>query len=380
VNLTSAASRWRSESMQASRGNRSARRSSVGSENAAPAKLMVPTMPACVLGDATNTYSSGLRPPVAPDVHLPTKPSAFSQRFSRDIAEDMDELVPPEDAQQVGVYEQDIFEGLRREELRHLISPNYMERQVHVNAKMRAILIDWLVDVHKKYKLRPETLFLTVQLIDRYLEVQVTKQSHLQLVGATALLIAAKFEEIHPPAIKEFEYITDKAYSRDEILKMEIIILKALQFKICAPTAVLFLEKFQSVNGCSESHCSLSQYLLELSLGEYKMLKYAPSHLAASAILLSNKLLRKPSWTAASTKQTKMSEPMLKDCAKEMCALLELAEGSSLQATRRKFSQSKHHSVAQLNFMASAVGHMPAATTGSIGRIGRSSTSGAMCL
>merc|ERR1719174_1665486 len=157
-----------------------------------------------------------------------------------------------------------------------------MDRQVHVSAKMRGILIDWLIDVHKKYKLRAETLFLVVQIIDRYLEVQVTAQRHLQLVGVTALMIAAKFEEIHPPPIKEFVYVTDKAYSQEEIVKMEVCILKALKFKVCCPTAMLFLERYQTLAGCSDSHRDLALYVLELSLVDYKMLRYAPSHLAAA--------------------------------------------------------------------------------------------------
>merc|ERR1719440_1104243 len=264
--------------------------------------------------------------------------------------------------QHVAEYVLDVFQTLRREEPLHLPSPTYMDRQVHVNAKMRAILVDWLVDVHKKYKCRSETLFLAVNLIDRYLETQVTAQRQLQLVGVTSLMIAAKFEEVYPPQIKDFVYVTDKAYSKEDILNMEISILKALNFKICRPTAMHFLERYQNVNGCTDAHRDLAQYLLELTLVEYKMLKYPPSHLAAAAILLSNKLLRRPSWTPAAVRHTKLTEPMLKDCAKEMCVLLEGAENNPLQAVRKKFSQLKHHSVAKLNFMA-APGSNAAATT-----------------
>jgi cyclin B len=233
-------------------------------------------------------------------------------------------------------------------------SPSYMERQVQVNAKMRAILVDWLVDVHKKYKLRVETLFLAVSLIDRYLDLQVTLQKHLQLVGVTALLVAAKFEEVYPPAIKDFVYVTDKAYSREDILQMEVSMLRVLQFKICRPTAVHFIERYQLVNGCTDTHRDLAQYLLELTLADYKMIKYAPSHLAAAAILLSNKLLGRHAWTPALVRHTRFTESMLRECAKEMCYDLEMAEQSQLQAVRKKYSQQKYHSVAKLNFMTSA--------------------------
>jgi len=242
-----------------------------------------------------------------------------------------------------------------------------MECQVHVSIKMRAILVDWLVDVHKKYKLRPETLFLTVQLIDRYLDTQMTAQHHLQLVGVTALMIAAKFEEVHPPQIKEYVFVTDKAYSQDEILKMEVCMLKALKFQICCPTPMQFFEKYQAVNGCTDTHRHLALYLLELTLVDYKMLKYTPSHLAAAALLLSNKLLRQPSWTSATAQHTKLTESMLKECAKEICSLLERAEGDSLQAVRKKYSQPKFNAVAKLNFMAGPEVQVAACTRRSIG-------------
>jgi cyclin B len=256
-----------------------------------------------------------------------------------------------ENVQQVTEYASDIFQVLKRDELENQPSPNYMEKQQQVNAKMRGILVDWLVDVHRKYKLRPETLFLAVQVIDRFLAIQVTARSHLQLVGVTSLLIAAKFEEVYPPQIKDLVYVTDKAYSREDILSMEVSILKTLQFKVCLPTSMAFLDRYQSVNGCTDAHRDLAQYLLELTLVDYKMLKYAPSHLAAASILLSNKLLRRPSWTPAAVRQTKLTEASLKSCAKEICDLLECAESNPLQAVRKKYSQLKHHSVAKLNFM-----------------------------
>lgn len=86
---------------------------------------------------------------------------------------------------------------------------------------MRAILIDWLIEVHLKFKLLPETLFLTVNLIDRFLEKAIIQRTKLQLVGVTSMLIASKYEEIYAPEVRDFVYITDKAYSKEEILKME---------------------------------------------------------------------------------------------------------------------------------------------------------------
>lgn len=260
-----------------------------------------------------------------------------------------------EDPQYVVEYVHDIYKHLHSDEGLHLPQPNFMERQPHVNAKMRAILVDWLVDVHKKYKLRPETLFLAISLVDRFLEKRTTARRHLQLVGVTALLVAAKFEELYPPQIQDVVYVTDKAYTKDDVLRMEVSMLTVLDFKICRPTAVHFLDRYKVVNSCSEEHCDLASYLLELTLVEYKMVKYSPSHVAAAALLLSNKLHRRqPSWPSAVAKHSKCTEHSLKECAKEICGLLENAEGNQLQAVRKKYSQPKYHSVAKSCFTAVA--------------------------
>ena len=89
-----------------------------------------------------------------------------------------------------------------------------MANQKEINDKMRAILVDWLIEVHSKFKLQKETLFLTINIIDRFLEKTIVSKSRLQLVGVTALLIASKYEEIYPPEVKDFVYITDRAYSK----------------------------------------------------------------------------------------------------------------------------------------------------------------------
>ena len=108
----------------------------------------------------------------------------------------------------------------------------YMEKQEDINEKMRAILVDWLVEVHLKFKLVPESLYLTVNLIDRYLEREQVNRQKLQLVGVTAMLIACKYEEIYPPIVKDFVYITDNAYTKEEILEMERKMLSVLDFNI----------------------------------------------------------------------------------------------------------------------------------------------------
>jgi cyclin B len=261
------------------------------------------------------------------------------------------DVVNAEDPQHVTEYARDIYGMMSREETGFLPCPDFLEAQPDINAKMRAILIDWLIEVHMKYKLKTETLFLAVNLIDRYLAKRPVTRKKLQLVGVTGMLIAAKFEEIYPPEVRDFVYITDKAYSKEEILQMEVMMLTALEFSINCPTVCHFFERYQRVNRCNEQHRHLLQYVLEMTLPDYKMLRYAPSHLAAAATLLSNKLLKhQPAWPAAMVRHTQLTELMVKACAKDMCSILELSERNPLQAVRKKFSQPKYSSVGKMTF------------------------------
>lgn len=350
-----------------------------GLENMAPTGQHVFSAPTSVLGDVTNTtsgqqWASACVRSTAAD-HVVAAKQIDHPIEHRELAMTTCAVTPPstleevegdivraEDPQHVMEYLPDIYRHLQKEEANLLPLPAYMDRQPQVNAKMRSVLVDWLVDVHKKYKLTPETLFLAIGIVDRFLEKRATAKRNLQLVGVTALLIAAKFEELYPPQINDFVYVTDKAYTKDEVIKMEVCILTALDFKICRPTPVIFLERYQFVNGCTEAQKDLALYLLELTLVDYKMVKYAPSHLAAAAVLLSNKLIRRqPCWSHANVKHTTLTEQMLKECAKEMCCLLEQAEQNPLQAVRKKYSQLKHHAVAKLNFVPSNVSAGPLA-------------------
>lgn len=165
-------------------------------------------------------------------------------------------------------------------------SPNYMSLQNDVNAKMRSILIDWLVEVHLKFKLNPETLFLTVNLVDRFLDQVQVRRSRLQLVGVTAMLLACKFEEIYAPEVNDFVYITDRAYSRQEVLDMENQMLATLDFNISVPTKFQFLNRYLKGACIDKEGYDHAFFFAERMLQEYGMLKYTPSIISASCVYL----------------------------------------------------------------------------------------------
>ena len=123
-----------------------------------------------------------------------------------------------DDPQQCAEYIGDVIANMKREECYDTPRNSYMKQQVDINEKMRGILVDWIVEVHLRFKLLPETLFLTVNLIDRYLQKTQIMRTRLQLVAVGALLIASKYEEIYVPELSDFAYISDNAYTTKEIL------------------------------------------------------------------------------------------------------------------------------------------------------------------
>jgi len=119
---------------------------------------------------------------------------------------------------------------------------------------MRAILVDWLVDVHLKFKLVPETLFLAVNLIDRFIERKVIPKEHLQLLGSTAMFVACKYEEIYPPELADFVFICDNLYSKQEILANEGELITIIDFTLSFSSPLRFLHRFTFLSGSSELH------------------------------------------------------------------------------------------------------------------------------
>lgn len=117
---------------------------------------------------------------------------------------------------------------------------NYMSGQNVLKWRMRVILVDWLVEVHAKFHMLPETLFLTVNLIDRMLSVRQVSVEKLQLVGIAAMFVAAKYEEVSPPSVNDFVFMADGGYQGEEILSAERHLLGLLKFDLSCITIAFF--------------------------------------------------------------------------------------------------------------------------------------------
>jgi cyclin B len=249
--------------------------------------------------------------------------------------------------QNVDEYFNDICVEIFNKEDKYLPDPQYMSKQSDINHRMRAILIDWLIDVHLKYKLIPQTMYIAVNLIDRYLSKHETTRAKLQLVGITAMFIACKYEEIYPPELKDFVYITDGACVKSDVINMEYRMLKSLEFNITFPTQWSILEIYRRKLDLNEKTFKLAWFLMELCLIDYKTLKFKMSTLAASAILIASKTLGiyRNNWLS---KNIGVEEKSLEECCKEMYDFYVYNSTHNLQAIRRKFSSSKYDEVAKI--------------------------------
>ncbi|CAM0145521.1 unnamed protein product [Urochloa decumbens] len=260
-----------------------------------------------------------------------------------------------EDPQLCPTLASDIYMHLREAETKKRPSTDFMETiQKDVNPSMRAILVDWLVEVAEEYRLVPDTLYLTVNYIDRYLSGNEINRQRLQLLGVACMLIAAKYEEICAPQVEEFCYITDNTYFRDEVLEMEASVLNYLKFEMTAPTAKCFLRRFaRAAQACDEDpalHLEfLANYITELSLLEYSLLSYPPSLIAASAIFLAKFVLQptKYPWNSTLCHYTQYKASELCNCVKALHRLFSVGTGSNLPAIREKYSQHKYKFVAK---------------------------------
>ncbi|KAB2045957.1 hypothetical protein ERO13_D01G165700v2 [Gossypium hirsutum] len=239
-------------------------------------------------------------------------------------------------------YVDDIYAYYKKTEVSSCVSPNYMDRQFDINEKMRAILIDWLIEVHYKFDLMEETLFLTINLIDRFLERCTVIRKKLQLVGMTAMLLACKYEEVSVPIVEDFVLISDKAYTRKDVLDMEKLMVNTLQFHMSVPTPYVFMRRFLKAAQSEKKLEFLSFFLIELCMVEYEMLKFQPSLLVAAAIYTAQcSLFRFKNWTKTSEWHTKYTEDQLLECSKLMVTYHQKAGSGKLKGVHRKYSSYK---------------------------------------
>ena len=286
--------------------------------------------------------------------HIPAgskRSTSNNRRFGTDLTKiatkrKLSVANPPQQSIIPDDYTSEIFKILHNIESIYLPDPYYMKSQVDINEQMRGILLDWLVTIQLKFQFSPETLFLTANILDRYLEKHVITRKNLQLVGISAMFISCKYEETNVPEIRDLIYISANTYSKDEIMQMEVNILTELKFNISIVTPLKFLERYSEQMKFNQIEYYLARYFVELSIVEYSFIKYKPSIVAAAAVYLVEKNRRslRDSWID----EIPYYYTEIRECILDFITVIGKAEISPLQAVRNKFLLTSHNEVAKI--------------------------------
>ena len=222
--------------------------------------------------------------------------------------------------------------------------------QNDINEQMRAILIDWLIEVHYRFRLKSETLFQTVWIIDTYLSMRPIIRARLQLLGIASLLISCKSQEIYYPPLNELIDITDGAYIKDELIEMETHVLKVLNFNIVSPTSNDFYNIIAKAFNFDNRQYFLGKYFLESSLIDYQMIQYSSSVIAVSCAYIVMKFFGIINYKCLYSNDVikeNCPQKIIKDAAREICFLVKNLSQSTLKAVKDKYSLSQFLNVVQ---------------------------------
>ena len=259
-----------------------------------------------------------------------------------------------EDPQVNNEYHLEMYQNLKLEEKNVKSLFGYMKNQSDINEKMRAMLVDWLIDVHFKFKLKANTLFLTIWLVDKYLSLKKVKRNKLQLIGVTCMLISCKYEEIYSPEVFDFVYITENSYEKKDIIDLEMEILTLLDFNITVPTSNSFYEIISSLLCFSIQEFFLGKYLLEMFLLDYRSLKYKPSEIANTIcfIIVNHRRNNDIAYLNESANDFiynyTNNEMMYKECSRDISFLLEFLDNTQLISVKKKYLTKACHRVGRV--------------------------------
>ena len=270
----------------------SAKDESLNSENEPPVKNVV------TVTETRDEVKVEIRKEVAPSKTEP-EVEADTETAPSDGVPDLD-VEDVDDPLMVSEYVVEIFDYLKVLEESTMPNPDYMDHQDHLEWHLRGVLVDWLVEVHTRFHLLPETIFLAVNIIDRFLSTRKVELEKLQLVGITAMFIASKYEEVLSPHVQNFKHVADDGFSEEEILQAERYVLAALNYDLSYPNPMNFLRRISKADGYDIQTRTLGKYLLEISLLDHKFMGYHPSHISAASMYLARLILERGEWVSYS--------------------------------------------------------------------------------
>ena len=251
-------------------------------------------------------------------------------------------------------YFDEIYTNLLLEEKKSYkkIETDYMDKQYDINHKMRAILVDWLIEVHLNFHFKRKTLFQTIQIIDLFLSKKLMQKNKFQLLGIASLLISCKENEIFYPPIEEFVNITNNAFTKKELFNMEVYILKVLNFEVLLPTSEEFYNIISEAFNFTKMQHHLGEYFLDSALVDYEILKYKPSAIALACAYIVMKFYGingyKDLYSPRMIMEDDYPQKTIKECARALCILVKNLSKSTLKSAKDKYSSEEFGNVAEL--------------------------------
>ena len=235
-----------------------------------------------------------------------------------------------------------------------VISRHFLKHQVEAMDQYRQVLVDWLVGVSSHFHLLQETLFLAIEILDRYLQKALVNKKQLQLVGVTSLWVAAKYEEIYPPTVSEFAHMTDNTFKDRDVREMEKLILKATDYRLSKPISLRFLRRYSKVADADIREHNLAKYILECGVHIASTSCIDPSRRAAAALYLSRSLLKtsKQVWPVVMTTYSTYSEDSLHDTVGQVkAAMCTVHKHPALKYTKAKYEKERYLKVSRLSLL-----------------------------
>jgi len=232
-----------------------------------------------------------------------------------------------------------------------------IKSQIEINEQMRSILVDWIIDVHYKFGFTDETLFMTILIIDRYISTKFISKLHFQLLGITALLISCKHEEINLPKVDDFIYITDNAYTKDEVFLMENKILNIFNFELLYPSPIKFFEFLTLRFKFNKKQYLMGKYLMETFLIDLKWINYRPSVIACSCAYIVMKFYKMENYQEAYNRKyyniddknednkKYNNENDIKECAKDICFCVDNINKTNFLSCRKKYANEENEKI-----------------------------------
>jgi len=250
------------------------------------------------------------------------------------------------DPQQHSEYAMETFQYYKDRESAFRV-PDYMNAQMEITDVMRGILVDWLVEVQESFELNHETLYTAVKMTDIYLSKKQVRKEDLQLVGATACLIACKVDERIPPMVDDFLYVCDDAYTRDQLMKMERKMLSVVGFDLGYSLSYRFLRRYGRVCKVTMPVLTLARYILELSLMEYSInVDVSESEVAAGCLVLAFKMKGIKGYASTLSYYSGFSLSDLSPMVQKLLTMMQKPAKENLKTVRSKYNHKVFHEVA----------------------------------